>query len=106
MPRMSACFVVATNWRIEPSIVRWSASWNSCGVAKLKIAFLIGLFVGPGNGVQHHRRELDVRLVLRDRLELELQRAVLQREPLEDALPRHLQVQAFAHACAGTCRRR
>ena len=33
--------MVATNWRIEPSMVRCSASWNSAGVAKLNTAFLI-----------------------------------------------------------------
>jgi hypothetical protein len=71
---MSACFVVATNWRIDPSIVRWSASWNSWGVAKLKIAF----FLAARHRVEHHRREADVRLILRDGLELELQRAVLE----------------------------
>ena len=41
--------------------------------------------------------KLHVRLVLGDRLELELQRAVLQRQALEDLLPRELQVQPLAH---------
>src|SRR5262249_42481243 len=64
---------------------------------KAEHGLLDGLLVLARDRVDDHRRELHVGLVLRDGLELHLQRAVLQRESLGEPLPWHLEVQAFAH---------
>ena len=80
-PRISACRIVATNPRVLPSTLRTSAVRKSFSLTNLNATFLIVSSLLVEDAVDHHRREVDVRLVLRDRLELQLDGTVLHADP-------------------------
>jgi len=76
-----ACFLVATKARMLPSIVRVRACIRSRSLMNLK-APAYGLFIGILHGIEQHALKIDIGLIHRHRLELELDGTVLDRDLL------------------------